>query len=55
LAAGERGGALAIAFNVRYVLEGLKAMAAERVEAGLQCPTTQRFSCRWRIPATPIW
>ena len=34
------GDAIQIAFNVRYVLEGLKAMAAERVELRCNAPTT---------------
>jgi len=40
LAAVVRGEAIAIAFNVRYVLEGLKAMTADRVELRCNAPTT---------------
>jgi DNA polymerase-3 subunit beta len=40
LAAEINGDAIQIAFNVRYVLEGLKAMAAERVELRCNAPTT---------------
>ena len=40
LAAEISGDAIQIAFNVRYVLEGLKAMAAERVELRCNAPTT---------------
>ncbi|NQV09561.1 MAG: DNA polymerase III subunit beta [Cyanobacteria bacterium] len=40
LAAVVNGEAIAIAFNVRYVLEGLKAMAADRVELRCNAPTT---------------
>jgi DNA polymerase III subunit beta len=40
LAAEISGEAIQIAFNVRYVLEGLKAMAAERVELRCNAPTT---------------
>ncbi len=40
LAAVVNGEAIAIAFNVRYVLEGLKAMTADRVELRCNAPTT---------------
>ena len=40
LAAEVGGEAIAIAFNVRYVLDGLKAMAADRVELRCNAPTT---------------
>ncbi len=40
LAAEVSGDAIQIAFNVRYVLEGLKAMATERVELRCNAPTT---------------
>jgi DNA polymerase-3 subunit beta len=40
IAADVSGDAIQIAFNVRYVLEGLKAMAAERVELRCNAPTT---------------
>jgi DNA polymerase-3 subunit beta len=40
LAAVVRGEPIAIAFNVRYVLDGLKAMAADRVELRCNAPTT---------------
>jgi DNA polymerase-3 subunit beta len=40
LAAEISGDAIQIAFNVRYVLEGLKAMAADRVELRCNAPTT---------------
>ena len=40
LAAEITGDAIQIAFNVRYVLEGLKAMACERVELRCNAPTT---------------
>jgi DNA polymerase-3 subunit beta len=40
LAAEVSGEAIQIAFNVRYVLEGLKAMACERVELRCNAPTT---------------
>jgi DNA polymerase-3 subunit beta len=40
IAADVSGEAIQIAFNVRYVLEGLKAMNAERVELRCNAPTT---------------
>jgi DNA polymerase III subunit beta len=40
LAADVSGDPIQIAFNVRYVLEGLKAMAGERVELRCNAPTT---------------
>jgi DNA polymerase-3 subunit beta len=40
LAAAVQGDAIQIAFNVRYMLEGLKAMASERVELRCNAPTT---------------
>jgi DNA polymerase-3 subunit beta len=40
LTATIEGDALQIAFNVRYLLEGLKAMASERVELRCNAPTT---------------
>ena len=40
LAAEVSGDPIQIAFNVRYVLEGLKAMTAERVELRCNAPTT---------------
>jgi DNA polymerase-3 subunit beta len=40
LTATIQGGELQIAFNVRYLLEGLKAMAGERVELQCNAPTT---------------
>ena len=40
IAADVSGDAIQIAFNVRYVLEGLKAMNAERVELRCNAPTT---------------
>ena len=40
IAAEVEGDPIQIAFNVRYVLEGLKAMAAERVELQCNAPTT---------------
>jgi DNA polymerase-3 subunit beta len=40
LAADVSGEAIQIAFNVRYVLEGLKAMGSERVELRCNAPTT---------------
>jgi len=40
LAAEISGDAIQIAFNVRYVLDGLKAMGAERVELRCNAPTT---------------
>ena len=40
IAAEVSGEAIQIAFNVRYVLEGLKAMTAERVEIHCNAPTT---------------
>jgi DNA polymerase-3 subunit beta len=40
LAAEVQGDAIQIAFNVRYVLEGLKAMGSERVELRCNAPTT---------------
>ncbi|MCS5700945.1 DNA polymerase III subunit beta [Cyanobium sp. FGCU-52] len=40
LAAEIEGEALGIAFNVRYLLDGLKAMAAERVALQANAPTT---------------
>ncbi len=40
VAAEVSGDAIQIAFNVRYVLEGLKAIAAERVELRCNAPTT---------------
>jgi DNA polymerase-3 subunit beta len=40
IAAEVSGDPIQIAFNVRYVLEGLKAMAAERVELRCNAPTT---------------
>ncbi len=40
IAADVSGDAIQIAFNVRYVLEGLKAMTAERVELRCNAPTT---------------
>ena len=40
LAADVSGDAIQIAFNVRYVLEGLKAMGSERVELRCNAPTT---------------
>jgi DNA polymerase III subunit beta len=40
LAADITGEAIQIAFNVRYVLEGLKAMGSERVELRCNAPTT---------------
>ncbi|NDG74128.1 MAG: DNA polymerase III subunit beta [Synechococcaceae bacterium WB8_1B_136] len=40
LAAEVSGDAIQIAFNVRYVLEGLKAMGSERVELRCNAPTT---------------
>jgi len=40
LAAVVRGEPIAIAFNVRYVLDGLKAMTADRVELRCNAPTT---------------
>ncbi|MFM2081232.1 MAG: hypothetical protein RLZZ124_1339 [Cyanobacteriota bacterium] len=40
LAADVTGEAIQIAFNVRYVLEGLKAMGAERVDLRCNAPTT---------------
>jgi DNA polymerase-3 subunit beta len=40
LAATVDGEAVEIAFNVRYLLDGLKAMAAERVELRCNGPTT---------------
>jgi DNA polymerase-3 subunit beta len=40
IAADVSGEAIQIAFNVRYVLEGLKAMSAERVEVRCNAPTT---------------
>jgi DNA polymerase-3 subunit beta len=40
LAADIEGEALEIAFNVRYLLDGLKAMAAERVALQANAPTT---------------
>jgi DNA polymerase-3 subunit beta len=40
IAADVSGDAIQIAFNVRYVLEGLKAMSAERVELRCNAPTT---------------
>ena len=40
LAADVDGDAIQIAFNVRYVLDGLKAMASERVELRCNAPTT---------------
>jgi DNA polymerase-3 subunit beta len=40
LAADVQGDAIQIAFNVRYVLEGLKAMGSERVELRCNAPTT---------------
>ena len=40
LAAEITGDAIQIAFNVRYVLDGLKAMTSERVELRCNAPTT---------------
>jgi DNA polymerase-3 subunit beta len=40
LAAEVNGEAIQIAFNVRYVLDGLKAMGSERVELRCNAPTT---------------
>ena len=40
IAADVSGDAIQIAFNVRYVLDGLKAMSAERVELRCNAPTT---------------
>jgi DNA polymerase-3 subunit beta len=40
IAAEVSGEAIQMAFNVRYVLEGLKAMSAERVELRCNAPTT---------------
>jgi DNA polymerase-3 subunit beta len=40
IAAEISGDAIQIAFNVRYVLEGLKAMQCERVELRCNAPTT---------------
>ena len=40
LAADVSGDAIQIAFNVRYVLEGLKAMGSERIELRCNAPTT---------------
>ncbi|MEB3351834.1 MAG: DNA polymerase III subunit beta [Cyanobacteriota bacterium] len=40
LAASVSGEEIQIAFNVRYVLEGLKAMATEQVELACNAPTT---------------
>ena len=40
IAAEVSGEAIQIAFNVRYVLEGLKAMGSERVELRCNAPTT---------------
>ena len=40
LAAEVSGEAIQIAFNVRYVLDGLKAMGSERVELRCNAPTT---------------
>jgi DNA polymerase-3 subunit beta len=40
LAAAISGEPIQIAFNVRYVLEGLKATTAERVELRCNAPTT---------------
>jgi DNA polymerase-3 subunit beta len=40
LAAEVKGEAIQIAFNVRYVLDGLKAMGSERVELRCNAPTT---------------
>jgi DNA polymerase-3 subunit beta len=40
LAADVSGEPIQIAFNVRYVLDGLKAMASERVELRCNAPTT---------------
>ena len=40
IAAEVNGEAIQIAFNVRYVLEGLKAMGSERVELRCNAPTT---------------
>jgi DNA polymerase-3 subunit beta len=40
LAATIAGDAIQIAFNVRYVLDGLKAMTAERVQLACNAPTT---------------
>jgi DNA polymerase-3 subunit beta len=40
LAAEVSGDAIQIAFNVRYVLDGLKAMGSERVELRCNAPTT---------------
>jgi DNA polymerase-3 subunit beta len=40
LAATLEGEAIEIAFNVRYLLDGLKAMAAEQVVLQCNAPTT---------------
>jgi DNA polymerase-3 subunit beta len=40
LAAEVSGDAIQIAFNVRYLLDGLKAMAAEQVALACNAPTT---------------
>jgi len=40
IAATINGAAIQIAFNVRYVRDGLKAMSAERVELRCNAPTT---------------
>lgn len=55
VAAEVSGDAIQIAFNVRYVLEGLKAIAAERVELRCNAPTTPVVLSPRTTAASPIW